>query len=40
MLVLDEEYFVGKGAHKACYVHPDDNQKCVKVPFELPDKDV
>lgn len=40
MLVLDDQHFVGKGAHKACYVHPDDNQKCVKVPFELPDKDV
>ena len=40
ILVLTENLFLGKGKHKACYIHPEDASKCVKVPFALPDTDV
>lgn len=40
VLVLTEDLFLGKGAHKATYVHPEDISKCVKVPYKLPDTDV
>lgn len=40
VLVLTEDLFLGKGAHKAAYVHPEDSSKCIKVPYKLPDTDV
>ncbi len=33
VIAIHEDSFVGKGAFKAVYVHPNDNKKVVKVPF-------
>ena len=40
VLILTDALFLGKGKHKAAYIHPEDETKCVKVPFELPDTDI
>lgn len=40
ILKLDETLFVGKGAHKACYLHPSNDSWCIKIPFHLPDTDI
>ena len=37
---LTEELFLGRGAHKAAYVHPEDERLCVKIPFKWPDEDI
>ena len=37
---LSEELFLGRGAHKATYVHPEDDSICVKITFKWPDEDV
>lgn len=34
MLFLNDENFVGKGNERACYIHPDDPNKAVKVSYE------
>lgn len=34
MLELNDEHYIGQGAHRACYCHPTDNNLCIKVPFE------
>lgn len=34
MLILKEEDFVGKGNERACYLHPEDKNKAVKVTYE------
>jgi len=31
MIQLDASRFVGKGLHRECYIHPDNEQLCVKV---------
>ncbi|MEZ0148189.1 MAG: YrbL family protein [Candidatus Reddybacter sp.] len=31
MILLDASYFVGKGLHRECYVHPEDGNLCIKV---------
>ncbi len=31
MILLNTSYFVGKGLHRECYIHPDDEQLCIKV---------
>jgi len=31
MLLLNASDFVGKGLHRECYVHPNDEQRCIKV---------
>jgi len=40
VLVLKDELFLGKGKHKAAYIHPHNPKQCVKVPFKLPDTDI
>ena len=30
-LVLDEKYFLAKGGERACYIHPTDKTKVIKV---------
>lgn len=40
IIELRTELFLGKGKHKAAYIHPDDASKCIKVPFLLPDTDI
>ena len=34
MIVLNEENFVGKGNERACYIHPNDPSKAIKVSYE------
>ncbi|OUS09451.1 hypothetical protein A9Q89_13140 [Gammaproteobacteria bacterium 53_120_T64] len=31
MILLNASHFVGKGLHRECYIHPDNDQLCVKV---------
>ena len=31
LLILNEKLFIGKGCHKATYLHPKDQNKCVKI---------
>lgn len=40
MIELGKAEFIGKGEHKACYVHPEDKNICIKVPYSLPDVDI
>lgn len=40
LITLTEELFLGKGVHKAAYIHPYNNNLCIKVPFNSPDIDV
>lgn len=40
MIILEETDFVGQGAHKKCYIHPEDSTLCVKVLFQEPDTDL
>lgn len=39
-LILTDGLCLGRGAHKAAYVHPKDERLCVKIPFKWPDEDV
>lgn len=39
-LNLTDDLFLGRGAHKAAYVHPEDEKLCVKITFKWPDEDV
>lgn len=39
-MILTDDLFLGKGEHKAAYIHPEDANKCVKVPYSLPDTDI
>ena len=34
MLILKDEDFVGKGNERACYIHPEDKNKAVKITYE------
>ena len=34
MIILKEENFVGKGSERACYVHPEDINKTIKITYE------
>ena len=34
MLILQEKDFVGKGSERACYIHPNDKNKTVKVTYK------
>jgi GTP cyclohydrolase II len=34
MLILKDEDFIAKGNERACYLHPDDNNKTIKVTYE------
>lgn len=40
MVILDEKLLLGQGAHKKCYIHPDNSSLCVKVLFQEPDTDM
>lgn len=40
MVMLSEKELLGKGFHKAAYIHPDNDRLCIKVPFTWPDIDV
>ena len=31
MILLNASYFVGKGLHRECYIHPDNEHRCIKV---------
>jgi len=31
MILLNASYFVGKGLHRVCYIHPDNEHRCIKV---------
>lgn len=33
MLNLSEELYMTKGCHKKCYCHPEDRNKCIKIPY-------
>lgn len=39
-IILTEDLFLGKGAHKQCYQHPTDKNLCVKILFQTPDVDL
>lgn len=39
-LFLTDDLFLGKGEHKAVYVHPNDPTLCVKILFKKPDPDL
>jgi len=30
---LDDSYLVNKGTNRACYIHPHDNNKCIKITY-------
>lgn len=32
-----DELVIGVGAHRACYIHPEDHQKCIKVIYSQND---
>lgn len=34
MIILKEEDFIGKGNERACYIHPNDKNKAIKVSYE------
>jgi len=40
ILVLGDELLLGKGAHKACWIDPRDDKRCVKVAYAYPDLDI
>ena len=40
MVILTEEFFIGRGGHQATYVHPEDPTRCIKIPHEADDGDV
>ncbi len=31
MILLNTSYFIGKGLHRECYIHPKDAQLCIKI---------
>jgi hypothetical protein len=33
MININREDFIGKGSHKECYKHPEDNNLCIKISF-------
>ena len=41
MIQLSEDHsdisVIGVGAHRACYIHPDDPQKCIKIIYNPSD---
>ena len=39
-IILSDNLFLGKGAHKICYQHPTDNNLCIKILFQTPDVDL
>ena len=34
MIILKDEDFVGKGNERACYIHPEDKNKAIKITYE------
>lgn len=40
VIILTDSLFLGKGQHKAVYMHPANPKLCIKVPFQLPDTDI
>ena len=40
VLELRDDLLLGKGCHKACWIDPRDEQRCVKVAYSLPDMDI
>lgn len=40
MIILDESLYIGKGWHKKTYLHPEDENKCIKIVYRLPMDDV
>lgn len=40
ILMLKEDLFIGKGAHKSAYMHPENSDLCVKIVFKYPDTDL
>ena len=39
-LILTDDLFLGKGAHKETYKHPNDKTLCVKIVYKVPDFDL
>ncbi|MDF7667308.1 YrbL family protein [Orbaceae bacterium ESL0727] len=33
MIYLNDKYYISRGLHRKCYIHPEDNQKCIKVNY-------
>ncbi len=31
MIELSDSYYIGKGTNRGCYIHPEDDQKCIKI---------
>lgn len=40
IVIVTDSLFLGKGKHKAVYMHPANPKLCIKVPFQLPDTDI
>ncbi len=32
-VVLKDEHFLGKGSHKKCFLHPNNTNQCIKIPY-------
>ena len=40
MIILDNSLFIGKGAHRSCYIHPTDKHLCVKLNLPNQEKEI
>lgn len=39
-IIINDSLLLGKGHHKAAYIHPDNPGLCIKIPYETPDYDL
>ena len=39
-LIINDSLLLGKGHHKAVYIHPDKPGLCIKIPYKTPDYDL
>ncbi|MFT5717511.1 MAG: hypothetical protein ACI9T7_001703 [Oleiphilaceae bacterium] len=39
MIKINPQDFIGKGAHRECYIHPEDRTKCIKVVYSDHDRE-
>ncbi len=40
MLIMTDSLYIGKGLHKVAYVHPEDEDKVIKIPFNPKDAEL
>ncbi|HON59289.1 MAG TPA: YrbL family protein [Smithella sp.] len=40
MIILDSSLFIGKGAHRSCYIHPTNKNLCVKLNMPHQEKEI